>query len=170
MCDSAKGFAIQMRKRSVETIENNAGCYVLVLQLTRLTKVTYGRNHKRSFQFDAGWYVYVGSAMRGVRTRLMRHQRKTSDGKKLHWSIDYFREYAELHEVWYTFTEDPGLEHVWAQKFDSLPTFTIPIPGFGGSDCKSGCPAHFFRAPDRPVPAVLDCDPTVQSAVLVQGQ
>lgn len=138
----------------MDSIENKPGCYVLVLYLPEPTAVVFDRKGT-SFDFETGWYVYVGSALGGLQTRLKRHHRTRRDAKKMHWNVDYFREYAELHEVWYSFSEDSEPEHSWAHQFHSMAACSVPVAKFGASDCKSGCIAHFFQCASRPIAPML---------------
>jgi Uri superfamily endonuclease len=98
----------------------------------------------------AGIYFYVGSAFGtgGLRGRLSHHM-KTSH--QPHWHIDYLRPYAEIEQIWYTYSV--RCEHTWASVFQSFPGCTLPIPGFGSSDCS--CPAHLFHFKQAPDPEAL---------------
>ncbi len=94
-----------------------------------------------------GWYVYVGSAFGpgGLAARVGRHLRLR---KTARWHVDYLPAAAEPVGVW-TSTDPVSREHAWAAIFQSLPGASIPLPGFGASDCR--CPAHLFfvrRPPD----------------------
>ena len=89
----------------------------------------------------SGVYVYVGSAFGpgGLRARVGRHAR--GDGA-LHWHVDYLRAATALEAVWYT--HDPERrECTWAAVFRALPGASVPVDGFGASDCT--CPAHLVR-------------------------
>jgi Uri superfamily endonuclease len=95
---------------------------------------------------EPGTYVYVGSAFGpgGLRARVGRHVR--GDGA-LHWHVDYLRAVTTLETVWYT--HDPNRrECTWAEILRSLPDATVPLDGFGASDCN--CPAHLARYPSGP--------------------
>ena len=61
-----------------------SGSYLLLIRLSRASRITVGR--LGTFDFRRGWYVYAGSAMRGLGGRIARHRRSR---KKLHWHIDY---------------------------------------------------------------------------------
>ena len=80
----------------------------------------------------------------GLAARLNRHL--TGRGKK-RWHIDYLRELAQPTAVWLA----PGahLECTWAQMLCNLPYVSVPIPGFGASDCR--CPTHLFLVKDIPL-------------------
>ena len=57
-----------------------------------------------------------------------------------HWHIDYLRKYARLVSVWYR--SGARCEHSWAAQLRAIPGKTVPMAGFGSSDCR--CAAHLF--------------------------
>ena len=111
---------------------------MLLIQLPEDQNITTGKLNVT--YFPRGYYAYVGSAMRGFKSRLDRHLK--SD-KKPHWHIDYFLEKASISEIILCETKN-RIECAIAQalscQFDS-------IPGFGSSDCK--CRSHLFFATDK---------------------
>lgn len=109
------------------------GSYVLLIELTNETSIQIGK--LGPIHFPASWYIYVGSAMNGIRSRVKRH---VSDQKKHHWHIDYFLDNAQLKEAYMKeskFKEECSIALIFAQKFHS-------IPSFGSSDCS--CESHLF--------------------------
>jgi Uri superfamily endonuclease len=113
--------------------------HALVLAASIETNVQIGR--LGSFSVQPGCYVYIGSAFGpgGLRARLARHRQIN---QRRHWHIDYLRHVAYLCEIWYT-ADPTRREHLWAQMFGRLPGASIPLPGFGASDC--ACPTHLYR-------------------------
>lgn len=118
------------------------GTYCLVLHLPQRTRIAVGR--LGLFEFPAGYYLYVGSALNGLAARLTRHRRRE---KALHWHIDYLLEHAALVETWSAVSPE-RLECRWAEIARTLPDASLPVPRFGASDCR--CPAHLFHFPARP--------------------
>lgn len=118
------------------------GTYILVLELEHPLRLRVGALGE--FEFPAGYYLYVGSALNGLEKRLERHLRRE---KRLHWHIDHLRRHAEVVEVWYTVSEQ-RLECRWADIVRRLPGARLPAPRFGASDC--GCPAHLVYVPVHP--------------------
>lgn len=120
-----------------------SGTYVLVLEVKRTRVLTIGRLGE--VRLPVGVYAYAGSALGsgGLRSRLGRHLR--GDGTP-HWHIDYLRAKARVFGCFYT-VSDTSLECVWSQALVALPDATIPVPGFGASDCRSGCEAHLIALP-----------------------
>jgi len=133
--------------------EAEPGTYVFLLKLDKQERITVGK--LGTFDFPAGYYLYVGSALGpgGLQARLTRHRRNTAlrsnSGKKLHWHIDYLLQRAQLIEVWSVASKE-RLECKWSEVARKLPGVQIPVQGFGSSDCH--CPAHliyFSARPDR---------------------
>ena len=115
------------------------GTYALLLQNEERQEIEVGALGAMTFR--PGVYVYVGSAFGpgGLRARVGRHAR--GDGA-LHWHVDYLRAATALEAVWYT--HDPERrECTWAAVLRALPGASVPVDGFGASDCT--CPAHLVR-------------------------
>jgi sugar fermentation stimulation protein A len=69
---------------TIRTHCQNKGSYLLVLENPEDITVTVGK--LGDIHFRKGWYVYVGSALQALDSRIKRHQKKR---KKLFWHIDY---------------------------------------------------------------------------------
>ena len=124
-------------------MQPHPGTYALILRATSRQIVQVGRLGRLAMQ--PGFYVYVGSALGsgGLKARVGHHLRPV---KRLHWHIDYLRRETEWAAVWYAYGS-VRQECAWAAAFSSLRGSTIPLRGFGSSDCR--CPAHVFFF-DRP--------------------
>ncbi|MBI5567827.1 MAG: GIY-YIG nuclease family protein [Chloroflexi bacterium] len=129
----------------IDQLPCESGSYVLILEIKRSQVLTIGRLGQ--VPLPVGVYAYAGSAFGsgGLRSRLGRHLR--GDGT-LHWHIDYLRAKAHVLSCFYT-VSDTRLECAWSQALAALPGATIPVPGFGASDCRSGCAAHLISLPLR---------------------
>jgi Uri superfamily endonuclease len=126
------------------TVEAEPGTYALVLSARANGLIRVGKLGKLCLR--PGFYVYVGSALGpgGVRARLMHHLEPSI---RPHWHIDYLRRHTSLEEVWYCY--DPmGWEHQWARGLGTLPGVSVPLAGFGSSDC--GCDSHLYFFASRP--------------------
>ena len=90
-----------------------------------------------------GHYVYVGSAHGpgGLAGRLRHH---LGPIRRPHWHIDYLRGGCHVLGVWLT-NGRRALEHVWLRRLAALDAATVPMPGFGASDCD--CPTHLIHLP-----------------------
>ncbi|MGO9402138.1 MAG: GIY-YIG nuclease family protein [Terriglobales bacterium] len=91
-------------------------------------------------QLQCGYYVYLGSALGpgGLRVRIAHHQKLST---RPHWQIDYLRAHTRLHSVWLSYG-GIRLEHGWARAILKVKDATIPVPGYGASDCS--CPSHLY--------------------------
>ena len=123
------------------------GTYVLALWLAETQRLSVGRLGR--FEFPAGWYLYVGSALGpgGLPARLARHQRHLSAGKRPHWHVDYVREQAAWGGAWARVSAQRA-ECAWATTLHWLLEATIVARGLGASDCR--CPAHLVCVPHLP--------------------
>lgn len=125
------------------------GTYTLILQLPRDLIIPVGRLGPVPFRM--GHYLYVGSARGpgGLRARLGRHLRL---GKRRHWHIDYLRQHARPVEVWFTIGEK-SFECHWRALLQEA-GLSLPVPGFGASDCR--CPAHLLYSREWPLPGLRE--------------
>jgi Uri superfamily endonuclease len=105
--------------------------YQLTITVARPLTVTVGR--LGTFHLQAGRYVYTGSARRNLEARIARHLRRE---KTLRWHIDYL-------------LTAPGVRIVDVHRsrraecaLNRVVGGSIPVPGFGASDCRSRCGSH----------------------------
>ena len=85
------------------------------------------------FDLPAGRYVYTGSARRNFEARIARHLRTE---KALRWHIDYLlaAKAVRVHEVRRSRRAECALNRSTGG--------SVPVPGFGASDCRAGCGSH----------------------------
>lgn len=123
----------------------SGGTYALLVHLARWRKVRVGR--LGTFAFEQGEYLYVGSAFGagGLRARIERHLGRC---KRKHWHIDSLLAHAQVRGIIYTTALEP-LEHRWSQAVGQMRGATIPVKGFGASDCREGCAAHLIQLGSR---------------------
>jgi Uri superfamily endonuclease len=109
------------------------GCvtYQLLIHVDEPVTVRVGRLGE--CEFAPGYYVYTGSARRGLKARLMRH---LSRDKRLRWHIDYL-----LADPGATVVDVSLFAHAECRVNRRTPG-EIPVPGFGASDCRARCGAH----------------------------
>ncbi|MHC4079743.1 MAG: GIY-YIG nuclease family protein [Planctomycetota bacterium] len=121
------------------------GTYALLLHCRRPARLRVGR--LGVLRTLPGFYVYVGSALGpgGVEARVRRHERPSA---RPHWHIDYLRARADLVEVWHSY-DARRREHQWASIVPELQGASMPLRGFGSSDC--GCASHLFFFERRPL-------------------
>ena len=131
-------------------LTGEVGAYVLDLRLVRPRSFETGL--LGPVRLREGRYLYVGSAYGpgGLRARIARHLRI---GKRPRWHIDHLTEHAERIEV---IAVPGGRECDVATWLRTLSGVTVPVAGFGSSDCKR-CPAHlYFWSSDDPVQTLAD--------------
>jgi len=118
------------------------GVYALVLHVRRAARVRVGA--LGAVPFRRGYYCYVGSARRGLPSRLRRHLRR--HGKRRHWHVDYLRDVAEPAAclVW---AGDGADECALSDRVGRLADDSVR--GFGSSDCRCASQLHYFRRAPR---------------------
>ncbi len=112
------------------------GTYCLIIYLRKDTTIEIGK--RGSINFIRGYYVYVGSALNSLESRLKRH---LSPDKKLFWHVDYLLNSpnAGIEEI--VFAVDEGKwECALAAEVSKE---GVEVWGFGSSDCK--CSSHLFN-------------------------
>ncbi len=156
-----------LREKLMSASDTNCakGIYILHLTLASTTRVHVGRLGR--IGFSAGYYAYVGRAFGpgGLFARLNHHRRRAASP---HWHIDFLRPHGVLEKIWWGCTS-PTCEHSWAQGLMKLRGASMPVRGFGSSDCR--CESHLIRLARRPRRAAFryhlrrlsaDCSPTIR--------
>ena len=105
--------------------------YSLFIRVEKPQIITIGRFG--SFEFISGNYIYSGSARRNLLARVNRHLRQE---KKLRWHIDYLLSAPAVVIVKVLVSTISECALVAAGGGSIL------VPGFGASDCRSGCGSH----------------------------
>ncbi len=124
----------------IEAENKDRGAYLLLLHLKKEQSINVGA--LGMLHFVPGWYIYVGSAMKGLKARIARHMRKR---KNKHWHIDFLAEVADSIESLPIRTSERiecGLAHAMSENC------TKYIPNFGCTDC--GCHSHLFQFSEDP--------------------
>ena len=125
-------------------MQPRSGTYALVMRCFSQQHVEVGKLGR--LHLRPGFCVYVGSAFGsgGLRARI-NHHLKISENP--HWHIDYLRLILNITEVWYSYGSEQQ-EHLWAETFSCLKGASMPLPGFGASDCC--CNSHLFIFTRKP--------------------
>jgi len=145
ICDPAPTDGDWPRRIALCDLDRGSpGTYILIMHLASSQNVAVGSLGEAAY--DGGWYLYVGSALRGLKARLARHARSE---KRIHWHIDYLLEAASLVEVWCHIGNE-RLECEWAHVLGRVDSLEPSAVAFGASDCR--CRTHLFRADERPDP------------------
>lgn len=117
--------------------EANKGAYVLLFKLDLALEVTV---RARRVVLEPGTYAYCGSAMGpgGLDARIERHLRRE---KKVHWHVDQVTTQVPVLRVGTTscLSECDLVKRLLQRSAGS-----IPVPGFGSSDCRV-CASHFVK-------------------------
>jgi Uri superfamily endonuclease len=111
--------------------------YQLLIEVARALRCAIGKSG--TFHFDAGRYLYTGSAKRHLEARIARHLR--SD-KRPHWHIDYLLGAPGVRVV-------QVIRSALAEcRLNQQSPGRIAVPGFGATDCRARCGAHLkFQGP-----------------------
>ena len=120
------------------------GTYALILVSSSDRLIEIGKLGPLSLQ--PGYYVYAGSAFGpgGIKARIAHHARIS---QRPHWHINYLRSALLLDEVWYSYDSEKR-EHRWEDTFRRLKGASLPIAGFGASDCS--CKSHLLLFSMKP--------------------
>ncbi len=121
----------------------NHGAYLLRLRFIEPLCLEVGRLGKR--YLPAGEYLYVGSARRGLEARVGRHRRLCHEkGAVRRWHIDALLAHPGCR--WLGVQRFPGGEEcALSLALAAHPDIEVPWPGLGATDCRQGCPSHFYR-------------------------
>jgi sugar fermentation stimulation protein A len=117
------------------------GSYLLVLYNEKPFIKKIGSLGER--EFKKGYYVYAGSAMRGLENRIKRHMRKS---KKTRWHLDYVSPCCMKTVKVYRIRREERIEEPLANGL--LEICHDYVPGFGASD--THVDSHFFYFFDPP--------------------
>ncbi len=119
----------------------SGGLYVFLLRLTSASTLTVGALGEHFF--PAGWYMYTGSARTNLQKRVERHW---SVKPSRRWHFDYLSTALGSEPVGaIVVPSEAGLtECELNRRVGNLVGNQVPVPKFGASDCRAGCPAHLY--------------------------
>ena len=124
----------------MSAIPSTPGSYILLFRVANEEVIRVGRLGE--LKARPGMYLYFGSAFGpgGLRARMGHHLGIPSHP---HWHLDWLRGAFVPTMIWWA--EGPErLECTWAAGFARCSEAETPLAGFGASDCRRGCPAHFL--------------------------
>ena len=115
------------------------GSYCLIIYVKKSSKIKIGKKLGQT-DFKRGTYVYIGSALNSLESRLQRH---LSDDKKMHWHVDYLlkNQNSKIAEIIYT-ENDKKIECELSQYISQK---TDGIKDFGCSDCDCDSHLYYFK-------------------------
>lgn len=112
------------------------GVYALIIEVPRDEAIRVGS--LGTLLFKKGFYLYVGSALSGLESRINRH---LSSSKRLRWHIDYLTALYKPKLIIYAETSE-RIECLISTKLrESL----SGVDGFGSSDCKCRTHLYYFK-------------------------
>lgn len=107
----------------------NKGTYILFIKIDENLSFKTAKNE---FNLAAGYYAYIGSAMKNLYQRVGRHISYKDGNYKKHWHIDNLLENGFVEKV-ILYPDGKYREVEISKIFDEL---ARPINGFGASDIK----------------------------------
>ncbi len=119
----------------------DVGAYLLLLKLSCDKRIRIGELGR--IRFLRGHYVYVGSAMRGISSRVAWHRRAD---KRPRWHVDYLRRRCDrlrAFRIPSARSQECEIAAALGRILEQGP------PGFGSSDCH--CLTHLFRSAHSPL-------------------
>ncbi len=113
--------------------------YCLIIQLNQDSTIKIGKLGKMDFK--KGYYVYIGSALNSIDSRVRRHLSKE---KKLFWHIDYLLNSPNSHVNEVVLERSP-------QKWEcdvaaEISNKGTPTDRFGCSDCRCSSHLIYFKS------------------------
>lgn len=141
VCCSEEQFDIYDSYNSCSRANRLKGGYCLVMSLNSETHL---KTKGRTFSLTPGTYIYCGSALNSLDARVERHIRNFKGERiKRFWHIDYLLPFSKPLGV----VEATASFNIECKLVSSLTSIGLkPIPGFGSSDCRSGCKGHLLHA------------------------
>jgi Uri superfamily endonuclease len=126
------------------SVDACSGTYALVFACAAPVHLTVGRLGPVSLV--PGYWIYVGSAFGpgGLRSRLTHHLKPSA---RPHWHLDYIKGALRAVDIWAT-TDPVKREHEWAGIIAAMKGASLPVAGFGATDC--GCRSHLIHFSRHP--------------------
>lgn len=127
------------------------GTYCLLINVKKDTKIKIG-NVLGFINFSEGYYVYVGSAMNSLESRLNRH---LSDDKKKHWHADYLllNKNSEIEDIYYTASRKKVECEIATNLSENS---SSEVDKFGCSDCKCNSHLLYFKNKEDAITNIKD--------------
>ncbi|MEM2856576.1 MAG: GIY-YIG nuclease family protein [Candidatus Nitrosocaldaceae archaeon] len=106
--------------------------YLLIIKINDEHRIKIGS--LGSIYFRKGYYLYIGSAKRGLMNRIDRHLKSS---KRLHWHIDYLTTSYRPIKVFLSEIDECTIASMLNANY---------INRFGSSDCKCNSHLFYFRS------------------------
>ncbi len=126
--------------RLINLIQDNTvgSTYILLIQISSYYRVRVGK--LGWIDLVQGYYIYIGSARRSIKHRLLRH---ISVNKKIFWHIDYLLSNPNKVEIINIFINKAPCECIICQTLLKNGIGNVIKKGFGSADCR--CPSHLLK-------------------------
>jgi len=120
------------------------GIYTLIILLNRKSRLRVRK--LGCFSFQRGHYAYTGSALglgaTSLRKRVARHLRNK---KAKHWHIDFLLANRNARVIAVVMAESSISKECQINNLiRNIEGATVPVVGFGASDCKQNCKSHLL--------------------------
>ncbi|UCD72654.1 MAG: GIY-YIG nuclease family protein [Candidatus Bathyarchaeota archaeon] len=140
--------------QGLSLVPRESGVYSIGIQLNTPIEVNI---RTIPHTLEVGTYSYTGSALgrsNNLRARILRH---LSVEKKVHWHIDQITNSKHATVPFVVFSRTSQREECKVnQSIAEIAQSRVPVPGFGSSDCRSGCESHLlFLGDGEIVPIVV---------------
>jgi Uri superfamily endonuclease len=141
------------KERIDREVPRESGVYSIGIEITYPIEVSIRTD---SHELEAGTYVYTGSALGRSSNLHARISRHLTVGKKAHWHIDQITNSKHTSVFLIVFSktsqrEECRVNHAIAETSQG----EAPIPGFGSSDCRSGCQSHLLFLKEKEVTPII---------------
>lgn len=127
------------------------GIYTLIVFLNKKTRIKVQK--LGCFSFQKGYYAYTGSAVGdgavSLRRRVARH---LEERKAKHWHIDFLLASKNATVVAVVVAESSVNQECQINNaIKNIEGATVPVLGFGASDCKRNCKSHLVHFDEESV-------------------
>ena len=121
-----------------------SGAYELHILVTDHVTIRLSRRTGK-VGLPPGCYVYFGSAKSGVHERIA-HHRAVDRGERRgrHWHVDRLLELPAV-RITRAVAHAGADECELCLKRKRRGRFSVPVKGFGSTDCRAGCGSHLLR-------------------------
>lgn len=126
------------------------GTYCLIIEIKEKSTIKVGA--LGIIKFEKGYYIYVGSAMNSLVSRIKRHMK---DDKKLHWHIDYLlkNKNSRIDDIIFAISSK-NIECKLSQYIKNLAD--NQVDNFGCSDCKCISHLYYFKKINEAKQSIID--------------
>jgi len=131
----------------LKTTNSYKGIYILELYAKDVFIISAKKFIGTSF--PKGYYYYIGSAQKNLKSRIERHQRKK---KVIHWHVDHLTTHKSIESI-IPFIIPNGEKYLEAEIANNFIEYfgaQIIVKGFGNSDTKETKTHLFYKS--QPIP------------------